>query len=178
MAVIVLVVTLTAYSKISNVKIPYLSGHRIWICKCLSDFSLIVGEHNWIHDILYEVHHLRVRSAMQVWLPRIHCSTTPLILTALVARCMTLAKSFNLFYFPFFFWMCVCVSKTFHGISSVFMNFKYIVAKKSLVDCTIKHYSKRNFILFLSSMVVICVTECSHLSGNCQLGRRIGLMEV
>lgn len=29
MAVIVLVVTLTAYSKISNVKIPYLSGHRI-----------------------------------------------------------------------------------------------------------------------------------------------------
>lgn len=29
MAIIVLVVTLTAYSKISNVKIPYLSGHRI-----------------------------------------------------------------------------------------------------------------------------------------------------
>lgn len=65
MAIIVLVVTLTAYPKISNVKISYLSGYRIWICKCLSDFSLIVGEHNWIHDILHIVHHLlsMVRSA-------------------------------------------------------------------------------------------------------------------
>lgn len=65
-----------------------------------------------------------------------------------------------------------------HGIPSVFMKLKYILAEKSLINCTVLCYSRETFIGFLSSVVAICVTEYNHLSGNFQLGRRDGLLEV